>query len=320
MPEKMNIPKPLNPGDTIGLVSPAFPIKPEECDQCVRVLEQMGYQVKRGFCLERMLNIHGYLAGDAISRADDINRMFADSGIKAVFCTRGGYGSSHIMPYLDFDLIRRNPKIFVGYSDITNLHTAFQMFCKLVTFHGPMVYSNMLSHFDPYTSESLWKTLDFGKTPAEPLEFHNPPGENGFVTLRDGVAEGILAGGNVALLARACGTFFQLDGRGKILFLEDVDESIPVLDMYLTQMEYAGVFQGVRGILLGDFTGCNNDRYDGNYKIHNFFQDRFSSYKIPVISNICSGHGKPMGTLPMGSICRIDGRKKKIVFYRETLD
>lgn len=312
----MTFPKPLEAGDTIGLVSPAFPIKAEERDQCIDLLEHMGYRVKPGNCLKQMLTIHGYLAGDAKSRAADLNGMFADPQVKAVFCTRGGYGSAQIMPYVDFPMIQKNPKIFVGYSDLTNLHSALQMFCGLVTFHGPMVYSNLRNHFDPYTEQSLWSAIRMGNR----LEFVNPAGETGFETIREGEATGILAGGNVALLARACGTFFQLDGRGKILFLEEVDESIPVLDMYLTQMELAGVFLGVRGILLGDFTGCHNDKYEPGYGILKFLNDRFRDYQIPVLSNIRSGHQKPMGTLPFGTFCHMDGGKKKVVFFREVLD
>lgn len=311
----MVFPDALKPGDTIGLVSPAFPIKAEERDLCVEMFEDMGYKVKVGTCLEQLLNFHSYLAGDAMSRAEDINRMFADPQVKAIFCVRGGYGSSHIMRYLDFEMIRKHPKIFVGYSDITNLHSALQKFCNLVTFHGPMACSNMLRDFDPYTQESLWRTLNMDGE----LEFFNPPAEEGFRTIHSGAAEGGLAGGNLSLLARACGTFFQVDGKGKILFLEDVEESIPALDMYITQMEYAGIFDGVKGILLGDFTDCTNERYDGSYMTEAFLRDRFARFQIPVMYHVRSGHDKPMGTLPMGAVCKMDAGEKRIFFYPDCM-
>ena len=168
----MVFPERLREGDTVGLAAPAFPVKEEERDGCVKLLEGMGYRVKLGTCLENMYNFHNYLAGDARVRAEDINRMFADSQVKAVFCVRGGYGSSQIMKYLDFDLVKENPKIFVGYSDITNLHSVFQMFGNLVTFHGPMVCSNMLKDFDDYTRSGLFAALNM----EEELEFRNPPG------------------------------------------------------------------------------------------------------------------------------------------------
>ena len=309
----MVFPERLREGDTVGLVSPAFPVKEEERDGCVKLLEGMGYRVKLGTCLENMYNFHNYLAGDAGARGEDINRMFADPQVKAVFCVRGGYGSSQIMKYLDFDLVKQNPKIFVGYSDITNLHSVFQMFGNLVTFHGPMVCSNMLKDFDDYTRSGLFAALNM----EEELEFRNPPGEEGFKTIRGGEAEGILAGGNISVLARACGTFYQLDTRDKILFLEDVEEGIASLDMYITQMEYAGMFEHAAGILLGDFTDCTHDRYDGTYQIEEFLHDRFGTFDLPVMYHIRSGHDKPMGTLPFGTICRMDGDYKRIQFYRK---
>lgn len=308
----MIFPESIKKGDTIGFVAPAFPIKEEERDRGVRFLEQMGYRVKLGEGLKHLYNFHNYLAGDARQRAEDLNRMFADPEVKAIVCARGGYGSAHIMRYLDYDMIKRNPKIFVGYSDLTNLHSALQMFCNLVTFHGPMVCSNMLNDFDDYTQKSFWDTLNMGSS----LEFHNPPEDGPFHVIRPGRAEGILAGGNLSLITRAVGTFFQLDTKGKILFLEDIEESIPVLDMYITQLEYAGIFDKVSGILLGDFTGCTNERYDASYEIDDFLKDRFAEYSVPVMSHVRSGHDKPMGTIPMGTACRMDTEQNSITFYK----
>lgn len=308
----MIFPDRLNQGDTVGLIAPAFPVKEEERDDCVRLLKEMGYGVKTGTCLEKLYNFHNYLAGKGEARAEDLNRMFADPEVKAIFCVRGGYGSSQTMKYLDFDLIKKNPKIFVGYSDITNLHSALLMFGGLVTFHGPMVCSNMRRGFDSYTRESLFAALNM----EDELEFRNPPGEEGFKTIRGGVAGGVIAGGNISVLARGCGTFYQLDTAGKILFLEDVEEGISSLDMYITQMEYAGMFQHAAGILLGDFTDCTNDRYDGSYQIGEFLHDRFGGMGLPVMYNIRSGHDKPMGTLPFGTWCRMDGDNGRITFYR----
>lgn len=308
----MIFPEALQPGDTIGIVSPAFPVKTEERDASIRFWESMGFQVKIGTCLEKLYNFYGYLAGDDKSRAEDINRMFADPSVKAILCVRGGYGSAHIMKYLDFELIKKNPKIFVGFSDITNLHSAFQMFCNLVTFHGPMVCSNMISHFDDYTKESFWAALTMG----DELEFTNPAAEEGFFVLHEGRASGLITGGNLAVLARGCGTFFQLDTTGKILFLEDVDETIPKLDMSITQMEYAGMFDHIRGILLGDFTDCTNEKYDGTYEIHEFLKERLSAYGVPVMCKVRSGHDRPMGTIPFGTYCTVDTDSKKIVFSR----
>ena len=158
----MIFPERLNKGDTVGLVAPSFPIKEEELSDCVRLLKEMGYEVKVGRQLTTLANFHNYLAGEGKDRAADINKMFADPEVKAIFCVRGGYGSSHVMDYLDYDVIRANPKIFVGYSDITNLLSAFQMYCGMVVFHGPMVCSNMRKDFDPYTRGEPVRSPEYG--------------------------------------------------------------------------------------------------------------------------------------------------------------
>lgn len=309
----MVFPEKLNKGDTVALVAPSFPIKEAERESCVRLLESMGYRVKLGEELEKGSNFHNYLAGEGCRRGADINRMFADPEVKGIFCVRGGYGSSHVMPYLNFDIIKENPKIFVGYSDITNLLSAITMFGDMVTFHGPMVVSNMIKPWDDYTRESFYAALNM----EDRLEFKNPPQAGEFLEIRAGRAEGILAGGNITLIARAIGTFYQLDTRGKILFFEDIEENIPTLDMLLTQIRQAGLLDQANGILLGHFTDCHNNRYDASYEIDQFLQDWFGGLDIPVMSHIASGHDKPMGTLPMGAGCRMDTEKKQLIFYRE---
>lgn len=229
-------------------------------------------------------------------------------------CQRG-YGSAHILKYLDYETIWANPKIFVGYSDITNLHAVLNQICGLVTFHGPMLATEMVPEFDAYSRESLFAAM--GMKPGERLEFHNPDSKPGIRMLRPGSAVGQLTGGNLSLVIGGLGTFYQLDTRGKILFLEDVEESIPRLDMYFTHLENAGLMDGVAGIVLGEFYKCSNERYDASYDLETFLHDRFAGYKVPVMYHVASDHSNPMGTLPMGAICRIDGERERLEFYRE---
>lgn len=311
----MVFPEMLKPGDTIGLAAPAFPVSSEKRDAGASLLESMGYKVAVGECLEKLYNFHGYLAGGARERAEDLNRMFKDPRIKAVFCARGGYGSAQIMKYLDYDAIRANPKIFVGYSDITNLHTAFNQICGLVTFHGPMMATDMLPEFNSYSRQSLFEAI--GLRAGERLEFRNPDCKPPIGMLRPGSAQGQIAGGNLSLIIGGLGTFYQLDTRGKILFLEDVEESIPKLDMYITHLENAGLMDSVAGIVLGEFYKCTNERYDNGYDMETFLHDRFADYRVPVMYHVASDHSSPMGTLPMGAMCRIDGEHGKLLFYRE---
>ncbi len=311
----MVFPEMLKPGDTIGLAAPAFPVSKEKRDAGVSLLEGMGYKVTMGDCLKNLYNFHGYLAGGARERAEELNSLFRDPEVKAIFCARGGYGSAHILRYLDYDAIRSNPKIFVGYSDITNLHAVFNQICGLVTFHGPMLATEMVPEFDSYSRECLFEVLRM--EPGQTLEFHNPPSKPPIGMLRPGNASGQLTGGNLSLVIGGLGTFYQLDTRGKILYLEDVEESIPKLDMYITHLEYAGLMDEVAGIVLGEFYKCDNARYDGTYDLETFLHDRFADYRVPVMYHVASDHSQPMGTLPMGAMCRIDGENGKLMFYRE---
>lgn len=313
----MVFPEMLRPGDTIGLAAPAFPVTKEKRDAGAALLEGMGYHIAMGECLKKLCNFHGYLAGGARERAEDLNRLFREPQVRAIFCVRGGYGSAHILKYLDYGAIRRNPKIFVGYSDITNLHAVLNQLCGLVTFHGPMVASNMVPAFDGYSRESLWRMM--GMRPGEEIEFENPRKKPAIGSLRPGRAEGIITGGNLSLVMGGIGTFYQLDTRGKILFLEDVEECIPRLDMFITHLEYAGLMDGIAGLVLGDFDGCDNARYDGSYLIEEFLRDRFQDYRVPVLYHVASDHSKPMGTIPLGAWCRMEAGdgSGRLFFSRE---
>lgn len=313
----MYFPKALEPGACVGLIAPASPVSHQERVQCEAKLWELGFSVVTGEALGRDENRYGYLAGSAKARAEDLNRMFADERVEAVFCVRGGYGSAQILKYLDYASIRRNPKIFVGYSDITALHSVLQRYCGLVTFHGPMVRPNLLPEPDAYTLENLMAACSM----EDFLEYVSPVGEETYV-IREGCAQGVLVGGNLSVLARSLGTFYAPITDEKILFLEDVGECIPRIHMYLTQMKEAGIFHNVAGVLLGDFTDCTNQGYDESLTVKDFLHIWFSQLKVPVIGNICSDHRRPMATLPFGAVCRINADARcpdasGIIFYRK---
>lgn len=305
----LRFPEPIKPGDTIGILAPSFPINEEERNAMITYLESLGYKVKLGETAEKLLNFHNYLAGDAKKRAEDVNRMFADPEVKGIICARGGYGSCHTMEYLDLDMIKKNPKVFIGFSDITNFHSILNKYCGFVTFHGPMLISNMINGLDQYSRDSLHSALHM----KEEYVFKNPEDEKLQVIIQ-GKGKGMITGGNLSLIQRSIGTFYQPDTAGKVLFLEDVDEAIPRLDMFISQLEHAGLLREVRAILLGTFKDCDNSRYQDDYTISQFLKDRFSEYKVPVMANVCSGHTRPMGTIPLGTICSIDTDKDTILF------
>lgn len=331
-----------------GLIAPASSITPAEHIKCVKALEKLGFAVTEGESLKQDENKYGYLAGEARRRAKDVNDMFADPQVEAIFCTRGGYGSMELLEYLDYELIAANPKVFVGYSDITSLHTAFAKYCGFVIFHGPMVKPNFLpmlgdgseigngEKMEPgkeeelkYMLESLYTAWNFWeknrdatsygigerheKQRRKGMTFQNPPGEE--IKLlnkgrnKAGCVEGRLFGGNLSVLAKLLGTAFSPVGNGEILFLEDIGESVSRIHMCLEQMKLAGMFQGVRGILLGDFTDCTNEKYDNSLAVQQFLQEWMEPLGIPVLCNVCSDHRNPMGTLPLGAVCRVEGEK-----------
>jgi len=303
----MIFPPKLKPGDTIGLVAPASPVPSDEIDKCVLLLQNMGYRVKEGANCRKVY--HGYLAGTDKERARDINDMFADQEVKAVFCLRGGNGSVRIMDMLDYQMIKKNPKIFVGYSDITNLLLAFNKLCGFVTYHGPMVYSNMLEHYDPYTKACFEAVLNM----EEAYTFQNPEGRN-IRTLVPGTARGQLTGGNLSLLINMLGTGWVPDFQNKILFIEDIYENIPNIDRMICQMKCLGIFDQIAGLIIGDFSECENE-YDSGFLMDEYINSQFADMKVPVIYNVGVGHCYPTGSLIMGCDCQLDADHGEIKLF-----
>lgn len=313
----MIFPKPLQKGDCVGIIAPSSSVTPQEHILCVKILEEKGYKVLEGKTLKNDISLYGYLAGAAKERADDMNEMFANSKVKAIFCIRGGYGSAELLEYLDYKMIAQNPKIFVGYSDITSIHIALQKYCKLITFHGPMVKSDLLAITEGEVEEDIIKRI---KREAEHIYmmeslhaacnmktyivFKNAPGQE-LQVIQEGVAKGRLVGGNLSVLVRSLGTPYAPDFKEKILFLEEVGESIPKIHMYLLQMYHAGIFKEINGILLGNFTGCTNKGFDTPMKVQEFLNAWFFRFEVPVIGNVTSDHRFPMGTLPLGAWCEM---------------
>lgn len=304
----MKFPEKLVKGDTVAIVAPSSPTPREKVDRCKSLVEDMGYVVNMGKCTYR--SIRGYSAGTGEERAKDIMDMFKDNLVKAIWCIRGGDTSSHVVDKLDFDIIEENPKIFVGYSDVTNLHVLLNQKCNLVTFHGPMVSSDMLDSYDDFTRTSFEKALNM----EDELVLYNPPGED-FKVMNSGHAEGIVVGGNLSLLASMIGTPYEVDTAGKILFIEDVNESVESLDRMMYQLKYSGKLDDSVGIIIGDFKNCIN-KHDKYYTTERMFEEVLSNYKKPVMYNVKSGHCHPMSTIPLGSLCTIETESKKIVFSR----
>ena len=302
----MRYPGKLEAGATVGLICPSSPISEDRMEKCINAIQQLGYKVKAADNLTE--NYAGFMAGDGEVRAKWINAMFADPEVDAIFCVRGGYAGNRAMEYLDLDTIRANPKIFVGYSDVTSMHIAINKCCGLVTFHGPMVSSNIVDKFDDLTRESFLTAL---RAEAS-FEFKNPD-EHEIKVLREGKASGELTGGNLAILTASIGTPYEVDTKGKILFIEEVGETISRIDRMLYQLRNSGKLRDCAGIILGQFTDCPNEEVPQYTEIE-CLNDILRDIDVPVMYNIQSGHDHPMMTLPLGAVCTMDTFSRTIVF------
>ena len=293
-------PKPLKKGDTIGLVgvSGALQNPEERYPKMMEAIDALGYKViVADSCREQ----YGYLSGSDASRARGLNQMFADDRVDAVVCMRGGYGVARMLDQVDFDIIRANPKIFLGYSDITALHTAIHEKVGMVTFHGPMP-STCWTKFDDFTRESMLRAL----TSTEPLgELKNPEGMEPECVV-PGVCEGTLVGGNLSLIASACGTPYALDVEDKVLLLEDIGEKIYRLDSMLTQLRQAGMFEKCAGVVLGGFTDCTVEYENYALVLEDIVRDIIVPAGKPVLANMSIGHMDTKITVPLGVRCRLD--------------
>ncbi len=295
--------KKLKKGNTIGIIAPASCTTYEKVLEAKKNIEDMGYQVILGECTKKQW--YSY-AGTDEERAEEINSFFADKSIDAIICMRGGYGCNRLIELLDFEVIKRNPKIFVGYSDITTLHIALNEKANLITFHGPMAVSNFTGNYNRDTYENFIEMLSNSKYEQS---IKNITKE--LKVLNEGRAKGKLVGGNLATLIATLGTEYDLDYNGKILFLEDVGEKTYKIDRFLNQLKKHGVFEKIEGLVLGDFKNCIQDS-EKDMTLLEVFQNYFKELKKPVIYNFESGHSEPMLTLPLGAICEIDTYNKEL--------
>lgn len=297
----------LQTGDTIGLISPASnALENEEIRFASETIESLGFKVRQGqYLFER----NQYLAGTDRQRADDVNQMFADDDIDGIFCLRGGYGTPRILPYLDYAAIGNKPKVLLGYSDITALLTAIHVKTGLVGYHGPIAnqtYTDYtLQEFDKVLRQPVDSTIIASAPP-----FAAAPGkverDNRVTYFSGGKARGRLVGGNLSLLATLIGTPYEPDFRGRILFLEDVDEAPYSIDRMLTQLWLAGRLQQVAGIAFGKFTEVPGA--SGNsYSVEEVLQQRSDSLGVPVISGLMIGHVNDQTVVPIGIMAELDG-------------
>ena len=298
------LPPPLNPGDTVGLVSPSSATDDSFNLQLAReAMEALGFTVKTG---THYADRRGHLAGTDAARAADLNGMFADQAVKAIVCTRGGSGAARLLPLLDYAMIRRNPKALLGYSDITALHSALNAKTGLVTFHGPI-------------GSGSWNTFNVDQfrrmfLARELMQYRNKveagdelvPRKNRTVTLTGGTTRGELIGGNLAVLTALAGSPYLPGFDGKILFLEDVGEAPYRVDRMLTTLKLMGALDRIAGFIFGECTDCNPGDGYGSLTLEQILDDHIKPLKVPAYRGAMIGHIREQFIVPVGAPVEMD--------------
>ncbi len=293
--------KKLKFGDTLGFIAPSGAVRTEGAiERAVEETLRMGFKVKLG---ESAGQKYGYLSGSDEVRARDINNMFADDEVDAIVCLRGGYGAMRILDKLDYDLIAKHPKIFMGFSDITALHIALLNRCNLATFHGPMAAANWAGKpLDDFSRESMYRAL----MNAQPVGELANPTEYPKQTVNPGQAEGLLVGGNLMLIASSLGTPWEIDTKGRIIFIEEIGERTYCVDRMLTQLRLAGKFDDCAGVVFGDFADCPIEYPEFGLSLEEIIRDVVAPCGKPILTGLRCGHCSPKLTLPFGVKCRMD--------------
>ena len=295
----MITPKPLFAGARVALLAPASPTPqtpladsglPQQVQESVDVLKTYGLEpVLYPSCTLA----YGYLAGSDAQSAQDVMDAFLDDSIDGIFCIRGGYGIQRMLDLLDFDRIAQHPKWFAGYSDVTALHVALNQRCGFITYHTPMPSTEIRKGLDDYTNEYLKKAMFGGLQGIL-------PSAAAVTSLANGSASGILCGGNLSLVSSSLGTPYEIDTKGKILFLEDIDEAPYRIDGMLNHMRLAGKFEDCAGIIMGFYTNCVPKKPGDGLTLEQVFNDLLPKDK-PVLLNYTCGHDLPTMSLPLGA-------------------
>jgi muramoyltetrapeptide carboxypeptidase len=299
----------LKKGDTIGIVAPASPPSaPEKISKGAEYLERLGYRVKLG---KNVQKVYGYLAGTDQERADDINAMFADKDVKAIIAVRGGYGTPRLLPLLNYSLIKKNPKILVGYSDLTALQLAIFNKTGLVSFSGPMSGVEMFKGIDPFTEEHFWTCITSTKKIGA---VENPDGRR-MQTLVKGKASGVLLGGNLSLIVALAGSKYLPSFKRSLLFIEEIEEECYRFDRMMNQLRITNILKDANGIIIGELTDVKaSDTTKPFLSAEQVMNDYLLDLKKPVATGLVYGHVPKKLTIPIGIRATLDTLKNSLSF------
>ncbi len=306
-------PRALRSGDTVAVIMPSTAVPdPDRLAMVKPTIEHFGLKLKPGRFLGKRT---AAFAPSIDERVADLHDAFSDPEVKAVFPVGGGYGAMQILDRIDYALIRRHPKIFTGYSDITAMHLAFHKLAGLVTFHGPVVLSAFTGYSQTHYRKAMFETKPIGIVT-------NPPEANALRpqyrlrAVRPGTAKGALVGGNLTLVAHTMGTPYEIDTRGKILFLEDVGEDTYSIDRMLMQLHLGGKFEQAAGVVWGECSDCGpgtcRTSSASPFTLGETVDNLLARLKVPVLSGLTIGHTADQVTLPLGVRATLDADKGQL--------
>ncbi len=307
MKKRILKPKHLKKGQSIGLIAPGSSITEDKLQAAISNLESLGL---KPVYTKNILAKHGYLAGKDEDRLSDLHQMFGDPKIDGIWCIRGGYGCTRLLPFIDYKLIKKNPKVLIGYSDITALLQGIYKKTGLIGFHGPVAVSNPTS----YTIENFQKVVMHSTDKIvlkNAVENQNSETKN-YQTkvIKEGKASGKLIGGNLSLISALAGTKYKLSFKNKILFLEDVGEKPYRIDRMLTQLRQSCDLRKASAILLGIFNDCEGG--NNSLSLMETLEDRLGDLDIPVIYGMSFGHIDHQFTLPIGINASLDTKAQTL--------
>ncbi len=307
-----NFPPLLAPGSKVAFASPSSTTNQWEVSKAIKMLNSLGLEVELGKIIKNQQNKARYLADEDQVRAEEFMELVARPDIDAIIAGRGGYGSMRMVEKLDFDVIAKNPKIYMGFSDFTFLLNAITEKAKIVTFHGPVGVSS----FSQFTTNNF-KLTTFANHP-EILEIPLPQSE----ILTEGTTKAPIVGGNLTMLVAALGTPYEVQTDGKILFFEDINEQSYKIDRMLTQLKLSRKFSNLKGIIIGQFTGLTKRKAfypNYGYSLLEVFEQILKPLNIPIMMNIPIGHISEQITIPINSIVEMDTKTKKIIYHYTTI-
>lgn len=320
LPDESPVIKPprLKAGDKLGIIAPGSYISEEELQDSIKNLNQLGFDTTYS---DKILLQSGYFAGTDEDRADDLMEKFSDKSVKGIVCARGGYGCSRILPMLDYNVIRKNPKVLIGYSDVTALLYGIYEKAGLVSFHGPVGTST----FNDYSVDNFKRVLMEPERTALFTNSTSGTDENtyGVTTIVKGKGKGRFVGGNLSIIVSLIGTKYDVDYSNKIVFIEEVGEEPYRVDRMLTQMIESGKFKHAAGIMMGIFRKCevknDSDLTSKSFTLMEVLKDRLSNLKIPVVYGMSFGHVTDKFTIPFGALAELDADKQTFTLLEKAV-